>query len=167
MNRNKLILGFGFCLMGIFSFLSYLGIISIESETVIASAAAVYSLITVYNSFGSGKRAVLSFSTVLFLVSIIFIVKTHYPFTDTRGTIFSSILFISGTVLFILFIENTKEKIFLNASLMMFLLCVVSIVFLKSTGLFYLVNKVGNVFEIFWPAVLIVLGINVFINRKK
>ena len=167
LNKNKLILGFGLCLMGIFSFLSYLGIVSLNVETIIAIAAVLYSIVTVYISLGNGDRAALAFSTTLFLVGVIFLIKSHYQITETRGIVFSSILFISGAVLFILFVENPKEKKFLIPSFAMFLLSIASMLFLKNLGLFNLVNKVGNLFEIAWPAILIVLGISIFINRGK
>jgi hypothetical protein len=153
--------------MGVFSFLNYLGIISVDVEIIIAIAFILYSVITVYISLGSGDRASLVFATILFLAGVIFLVKSYYKITDTRGTIFSSILFITGAVMFILFIENPKEKILLAPSIIMFLLSIVSIIFLKNIGLFNLVNKVGNIFDVFWPVLLLVLGISIFLNRKK
>jgi hypothetical protein len=167
LNKNKLLLGTGFCLIGVFSFLNYLGIISVDVEIIIAVAFILYSVITVYISLGSGDRASLVFSTILFLVGVIYLVKSHYQITDTRGTIFSSILFISGAVMFILFIENPKEKKLLVPSISMFILSIASIIFFKNVGLFNLVNKVANLFDIIWPVLLIVLGISIFINRKK
>jgi hypothetical protein len=167
LNKNKILIGSGFCILGILSFLSHLGIISLNVETIIAIIVALYSIAAFYISMGAGDRANIVFSTILFLVSVIFLVKSYYQITDTRATVFSSILFISGAVLFILFIDNPKEKFFLVPSIAMFLLSIASMLFLKSAGLFGLVNKVGNLYEVVWPAILIVLGIIVYINRKK
>jgi hypothetical protein len=42
-----------------------------------------------------------------------------------------------------------------------------TVTFLKNLGLFETANKIGNLVEVFWPVILIVLGIGVLINRKK
>lgn len=137
------------------------------NEQILGSAIIFYSLPTVYFSLENGKRDKLVWATILFCVSVVLIVKSYFEILDTRGIIFASILFVGGTVLLLLFIENMKEKIFFISSLILILLSYLTVTFLKNLGLFETANKIGNLVEVFWPVILIVLGIGVFINKKK
>lgn len=136
-------------------------------EQIVAGAIIFYSIPTAYFSLENGKRDKLVWAAILFCVSIVLIVKSYFEIFDTRGIIFVSILFISGTVLMLLFIENMKEKVFFFSSLILILLSYLTVTFFKNLGLFDTANRIGNLAEIFWPVILIMLGIGVFINRKK
>jgi len=136
-------------------------------EQILGGAIIFYSLPTAYFSLENGKRDKLVWATILFCVSVVLIVKSYFEILDTRGIIFVSILFVSGTVLMLLFIENMKEKVFFFSSLILILLSYLSVTFFKNLGLFETANKIGNLVEVFWPVILIVLGIGIFIKRKK
>lgn len=167
MNNNRFVLGISFFLAGFLSLLKYLNVISMPDEQILGSAIIFYSLPTAYFSLENGKRDKLVWATILFCVSVVLIVKSYFEILDTRGIIFVSILFVSGTVLMLLFIENMKEKVFFFSSLILILLSYLSVTFFKNLGLFETANKIGNLVEVFWPVILIVLGIGVFIKRKK
>ncbi len=136
-------------------------------EKILGGAIIFYALPTAYFSLENGKRDKLVWATIVFCVSVVLIVKSYFEILDTRGIIFVSILFVSGTVLMLLFIENMKEKVFFVSSLILILLSYLTVAFFKNLGLFETANKIGNLVEVFWPVILIVLGIGVFINRKK
>ncbi len=136
-------------------------------EQILGGAIIFYALPTAYFSLENGKRDKLVWATIVFCVSVVLIVKSYFEILDTRGIIFVSILFVSGTVLMLLFIENMKEKVFFVSSLILILLSYLTVAFFKNLGLFETANKIGNLVEVFWPVILIVLGIGVFINRKK
>lgn len=167
MSKSKLVLGISFLLIGVFSLLRYFGVVSLSNEQLFGTAIIFYSLPTVYISLESGRREKLVLATVLFCVGVIFIVKSYFEILDTRGIVFASILFASGAAFMLLFIENIKERIFLISALLLILLSYLSVTFFKKLGLFETVNKIGDLFEVFLPAILIVLGISIFINRKR
>ena len=167
MNNNRFVLGISFFLAGFLSLLKYLSVISMPDEKILGGAIIFYALPTAYFSLENGKRDKLVWATIVFCVSVVLIVKSYFEILDTRGIIFVSILFVSGTVLMLLFIENMKEKVFFVSSLILILLSYLTVAFFKNLGLFETANKIGNLFEVFWPVILIVLGIGVFINRKK
>ena len=154
-------------LFGIFSLLSSRNVISQTFEDIAGIILILYSIPTVYSALNNGAREKLIVSTILFLVGVVFLVKSHFEILDTRGIVFFSMLFISGSVLVILFIDNTKEKIFLYAGIVLLGLSYLSISQFKKMGLFNSANRIGNLLEIFWPIILIVLGMVIFINRKK
>ncbi len=167
MSKSKLVLGISFLLIGVFSLLRYFGVVSLSNEQLFGTAIIFYSLPTVYISLESGRREKLVWATILFCVGVIFIVKSYFEILDTRGIVFASILFASGAAFMLLFIENIKERIFLISALLLILLSYLSVTFFKKLGLFETVNKIGDLFEVFLPAILIVLGISIFINRKR
>lgn len=136
-------------------------------EQIIGGAIIFYAIPTVYISLENGRRDKLVWATILFCVSVVLIVKSYFEILDTRGIIFASILFVGGTVLMLLFIENMKEKVFFISSLILIFLSYLTVTTFKNLGLFETANKIGNLVEAFCPVILIVLGIGVFINRKK
>jgi hypothetical protein len=167
LSNSKLVLGISFLFVGAFSLLRYFGVVSLSNEQLFGTAIIFYSLPTVYISLENGRREKLVWATVLFCVGVIFIVKLYFEILDTRGIVFASILFASGAAFMLLFIENVKEKVFLISGLLLILLSYLSVTFFKKLGLFETVNKIGNLFEVFWPVILIILGISIFINRKR
>jgi hypothetical protein len=167
LNKNKIVLGISFLIVGVFSLLRYFGSVTLSNEQLFGTAILFYSIPTVYFSLDNGRREKLVWATLLFCVGVIFIVKSYFEILDTRGIVFASILFASGAVLFLLFIENMKEKIFLVSSLTLILLSNLSVTWFKNFGLFEAANKIGILFEIFWPVILIVFGITIFIRRKR
>lgn len=167
LNNNRLILGISFLLLGVLSLLDKAEVVFLSTEDVLGIVFIFYAIPTVYLSLNDGKRERLVSATILFFVGIVFIVRSYFEIPDTRGLVFVSILFISGSVFFILFIENTKEKIFFTASATLILLSFLSLTYFKGLGLFETANKIGNWVGVFWPVILIVLGLSIFINRKK
>ena len=165
--NNRIILGLSFLIFGILSMLSGRNIILLSFEDVVGIVFIFYSIPTVYSAFSNDDRGKLIASTILFLIGIVFFVKSYYEILDTRGLVFFSILFISGSILIILFIENIKEKIFLYAGIMLLVLSYLSITQFKKLGLFNAANRIGNLLEVFWPVILIVMGMIIFVNRKK
>ncbi|MCX6174954.1 MAG: hypothetical protein NTZ27_09405 [Ignavibacteriales bacterium] len=165
--NNRIILGLSFLIFGIFSMLSGRNIILLTFEDVVGIVFVFYSIPTVYSALNNGEREKLTASTILFLVGVVFLVKSYFEILDTRGIVFFSVLFISGSVLVILFIENIKEKIFLYAGIALLVLSYLSITQFKKLGLLNAANRIGNLSEVFWPVILIVMGMIIFVNRKK
>jgi hypothetical protein len=165
--NNRIILGLSFLIFGILSLLSSRNIILLTFEDVAGIVFIFYSLPTVYSAMNNGERGKLIAFTILFLVGVVFLVKSHFDILDSRGIVFFSILFISGSVLLIIFIENIKEKIFLYTGIVLLILSYLSVTQFRKLGVFDTANKVGNLLEIFWPIILIVMGMIIFVNRKK
>jgi len=156
-----------FLIVGVLSLLRYFGIVSLSPEQSFGTAILFYSIPSVYYSLENGRRDKLVWATVLFCVAVIFVVRSYFEILDTRGIVFVLILFAGGAAFFLLFIENTGTKIFLFVSLTLILLSYISVSFLKGLGLFDIVNETGDLFEAVWPAILILLGMTIFIRRKK
>ena len=166
-SNNNIIPGLSFLIFGALSLTRNYGFIHLDNNVILGITFLFYGIVTAYQTFGNNERSKLSFASIIFLVGILLFVKSRFNLFDHSGIIFTSILFIGGATLIILFIENFKEKVFLSAGLVLVLLGILSAVFWQSFGLFNLANKIVSLFEYFWPVILIVFGISIFINRKK
>ncbi len=164
---NKIIIGISLLIYGMLSLLNSYGVINTEGRVITGIALCFYGITTVNRTFGNNERKKLVFATVIFLIGVVLLVKSHFELQDNRGIVFTSILFIGGAALLILFLENFKEKVFLYSGSVFILLGISSASFFRNYGLFSMVNKIGNLFEYFWPVLLIVFGMSIFINRKK
>ena len=76
-------------------------------------------------------------------------------------------IFVIISVFLVLFFENTKGKIFVVSGISLMVLSYLTITTFKKFGVFDIANKIADLFEFFWPVVLITFGISIFINRKK
>ncbi len=164
---NKILVGLSFVIFGLLSILNYFRILHLDDDVIYGIVLVFFGLITVNRTFRNNSRGLMSFGVAAFLTGIVLIMKSHFDLLDTRGIIFTSILFIGGSVSLMLFGDETKEKAFLYAGIVLILLSILTITLFKSLGLFYLTNKIGNYFEYFWPVILIIFGMSLFINRKK
>ena len=166
-SENKILVGILLILFGLLSLLNYFSVLHFTNEITYGIVFIFFGLVTVYRTFGSNRRGSLSFGILVFMLGVLFILKSHFDLLDTRGIIFTSILFIGGSILIMLFLDNPKEKAFLYSGLILVILSAITITLFKSLGLFSLTNKIGNYLQYFWPIILIILGMGLFINRKK
>jgi len=127
----------------------------------------LYSLITFYQAFNNERREILIFVTILFLTGVELLVKVNIDIYNARYIVFTSVLFVSGSVFLVLFLENTNEKIFAVSGITLIILSYLTITIFKKLGVFYLTNVIPNMFGFILPAVLIISGISIFIHRKK
>lgn len=165
--NNKIITGITFILIGGLIYLSKSFGFALSAEEVFGIALIFYGITTVYLSLNNGNRSQLLLAAVLFFVGIIFIVKSRFDLVDVRGLVFTSILFTGGAAFLILFIENVKEKIFLYTAILLMLLGYASTNIFKQFGVLQTANKIANAVDNFWPVILILFGLSVFLKRKK
>lgn len=164
---HKNILGLSFLFYGVFTLLSYYHVITFPISSIIAFVFIFYSLPTTFLSLNSSKYDQLSFSILIFMLGIIFFVISNFEIINTRGLVFTSVLFIGGTIFLVLFIDNSKTKAFLFAALYLLIFGILSITYLGKIGVLDYANKAAEIAEDFWPVLLIILGLNIFWNRKK
>ncbi len=165
--NGKIITGLTFLVLGGLSYVTRTGFVNLSSEEVIGISFAFYGIPSVYVSLNDGRRSRLFVSTVAFFIGIIFIVTSRFELMDSRGLVFASILLIGGAAFLILFIENTKEKIFLAAAVVLIALGYASTNIFRQWGILDTANKIANFVDDYWSVILIVLGLNIFLTRKK
>jgi hypothetical protein len=164
---NKNLAAISLIILGAGLLLIWSGIFIYEAEILFGFVLTSFGLTNTNYSFGSGSRKAIILSTILFLIGIALLVKNAYDIIDTRGLVLVSILFISGAVFLLLFIDRTKQRVFLFTGTALIVLSYFSLTVLKELGLFKWVHTIGEMFEVFLPVILIIFGISIYIGRKK
>lgn len=164
---NKNLTAISLIIFGAGSLLIWGGMLSYDSEILLGLVLTAFGLSNANYAFRSGSRKMIIFSSVLFLSGIALITKNSYDIIDERGLVMVSILFIGGASFLILFIENTKQKVFVYAGIVLILLSIISLTVLRELGLFKWLKVIGDMFEVFLPIILILFGMSIYISRKK
>lgn len=159
--------GITLILFGILISLSGFKIINMGSDEINGLVLILLAVISVSLSFSQNRKDLLFLFTAVFMIGIIFLIKSHFEIIESRGLIFSSILLISGSGFLILYSNNMNERVFLYAGIFFFALGYLSITLLRDLGIIGLANSLANTAADFWPVVLILFGLTIFINRKK
>jgi len=165
--REKFLAGLCVFLFGLLNLLSYLRIVPLSTGEITGIVLGLYGLSTVYTSFGNGERGLLILGVIAFLTGVILVVKFYYGILNDFALVFTSVLFIGGAILLILFIENTKVKAFLYSGLAITVLSILSVFYFKTAGNPIYSAKAAELFGRYWPVILLLLGISLFVNRKK
>lgn len=164
---NRILLAISLILIGIFFLIRWAGLVSFQTETAMGISLSIFGLLNANISLGNNNRKGFLISSILFLGGISLLVKSIFFLPDTRGLVLVSILFISGSALVVLFLENTTQKIFLWSGVLLIGLSIISLTLLRMIGLFRFTNQIANLFGVFWPIILTLFGMSLFINRKK
>jgi hypothetical protein len=164
---NKTLTAISLIALGFLMLLHWLGLKTYKTDMIYGFVFIAYGLSSTNFSLRNNERRMLLFSSILFLAGIVILIKPYYNIPDSRGLVLVSILFISGAVLILLFIDNMTQKTFLISGTVLILLSFFSLSVLQTIGLFQWVSKIANLFEVFWPIVLILIGLGLYINRKK
>ena len=164
---SKNLFAISLIILGAGLLLIWSGILVYDPEMLIGIILSALGISNTNFSFRNNNRKMIVISTILFLIGVVLIVKNTYEIVDSRGLVLVSILFISGSSFLILFVDNVKQKTFLYSGLALILASYFSITVLRGFGLFDWLKTVGDFLEIFWPVILIVLGLSIFIKKKK
>lgn len=141
--------------------------LEIESTLLFGILFSLLGIITVHNSINDGRRGFLFVSSALFMVGVVLLISSGFELLNTRGIVMVSILFYSGAVLLLLFIDNTSQKVFLISSIAIITVGAASVILFKGLGLFDFSNRLANAVADYWPAFLIVFGVSLFLGRKR
>lgn len=167
MNKIRLISGITFIVYGLLNLISLLGLVDFEADKILGVVLITTSLPIVYLSFNNSRREFLIAFTILFMIGIIFLVKSNFEIFQTRGLIFSSILLIGGALFIILYVENQNVKNFLPIGFFLLISGYLSVNLLRDWGVINFADTLADKLEDVWPVILILSGLIVFLNRKK
>lgn len=130
-------------------------------------ALIIFGIPTVYFSLSDGKRSLLFTGAVIFFTGIVLWITAKYDVINTFGFIFTSILFITGGSFILLFIENTKQKIFLYSGLLLVFLAYFSTNLFKDWGIIYSAEVFFKNFSGIISIVLFLGGLFFFLFRER
>lgn len=164
---NRMLFSVTLFLWGFISLLIYFNILNVDHSLITSIIIIAYGLSSSNLAFKEGNRLQLVVSSVIFFIGIIILIKTNYVIIDSRGLIFVSIFLITGAVSILLYIENTNQKIFLYSGLIVFCIGIFFLLFIEKLGMLYLINQAARLFENYFPFLLIILGLIIFLKREK
>ncbi|MEW6508648.1 MAG: hypothetical protein AB1432_12985 [Bacteroidota bacterium] len=163
----KKIFGVVLVLSGLSLLASQFKLIRMDFFQIFGTVLVMLGIFSVSISLKRNRRDLLFVFAAVFLVGIVFITKFYFDIRDTREIVFTSIHFITGGALLMLYIENQKEKIFLINGIVFLLIGYLSITLLRDAGITRYADVLGRLAKDFWPVVLILSGVTLFLNRKK
>jgi hypothetical protein len=142
-------------------------IISLSIPVILGISLVLYSIPTLYLAMGKGKRLQIIISALLFFIGLILVIVKVYEVFEPLKVVFPSIIFITGVVFILLYIENPKESSFLYAGIISAVLGIISVLTYKHFALFYFTDRIISFVAGNWHLVLIIGGIILLMNRNK
>ncbi|MBU2491991.1 MAG: hypothetical protein KJ571_05145 [Bacteroidetes bacterium] len=162
-----LAIGISLIITGILFLLKFFEITNTSYTEIVSYILIIYGFVTAYFSLGTGSRGRLFFASAAFLIGIMFYVINNNEILNPDSAVFPSMLFITGACFIILFIDNTKERVFLYSGMLLLIISYSSIVFFNNSIIIQTANKLSNIVLEFWPVFLLLFGINILLMRKR
>ncbi len=150
--------------------LKLFGIIDVGNIELLAYSFIFYGITLVYNSFVKNRALALFIGSSIFLTGFLLFLTTNFEFNDSNRIIFPAVLLIIGINFFMLFLADSERKSFLAISLTSIISAIIVIILLGSITFQNFFGSIINIFKKYWPVVLIVGGLIVFLNieyKKK
>ncbi|MFA7287768.1 MAG: hypothetical protein WC055_02710 [Melioribacteraceae bacterium] len=158
MNRKRIVsislFLFGFLMISNLFIKFYLSFYEITAITFL-----VYGLTSIFYGFKFGNRGIIFLSSVTFLTGIFLLVLENAHLINTRGIYLTGTLFILGSGSLMLFIYDSKIKIFLTVSLTLIALSFASIFLLDINYIKSIVEFTDRIMSVIYPYFLIALGL--------
>ncbi|MBI9071906.1 MAG: hypothetical protein JEY94_09925 [Melioribacteraceae bacterium] len=152
--------------VGIILLFGQYGIVNVNHELVLGISLIIGGLLNAVFSFDEKGKVHLVISTSAFLYGIVLTSINSMEVISPSPIIPFSLLFILGSVFFILFIDNRKIKLPLYLSIV-FWVC--SGLIINNSNFSFLNYFLDNAFYLlytFWPVLLIMLGFSLIFKRK-
>ena len=165
-NNNRL-LGIIFFIYGFFELLYMPDLLGISSQPFLGILLTVYGLINVFINLGHNKRAWLLFGNFLFFIGLFLVLSGFYQIIEKDHLFFTLFLFVLANSALLLFIENSKERIFLYISLVLFVISFLAGKVVNLLSGFSALANIGLALLAYWPIFLIFFGVAVLVNRKR
>ena len=153
--------------IGLLNFIRLTGIIHINYETSYFYFLQFIGLVFVMTSLGKNYRGMLFLGAALFMTGITLFIINQFEILSPVKILLPSILVITGTGFFMLYIDNTKENVFLMISIILF---TISLLLIRFTGKYQVINQANRIaYTIleFWPVLLALLGVGILANRNR
>ncbi len=166
MNKARdFLVSIGLVVVGILILLGNYNMVIIETQVATTYLLLFYGLIFVITSMNGNSRGLLILGSLLFMAGLILFIVSEFEILNPVKTVLPSILISFGAAFFLLFVDNSKEKVFLFISVILMGTSVSLIFVLKDHYLYSLANSVSFLILEFWPILITLLGLGVLLNR--
>jgi len=96
---------------------------------------------------------------LVFMTGLILFVVNQYEILETTSLFLPSFFVVLGSGSLMLYIDNTKEKLFLVTALVLLFLGYITAISFKENALVIFANEVGITILTYWPFLFLVIGI--------
>lgn len=163
---SSAITGILFALTGISLFLIRFIPLGASPLDVIIYAMMLIGFVSVYFSFGVNRQGSLFVSSALFLIGAALFTVGQMDIISRQQVTLPAALIITGLSLVMLFVDETKNKVFLLTGLFLIICGAAFVYFRRSLSFISFANDVGYTLMNFWPVYILIIG-TVYLLRKK
>lgn len=147
--------------LSVFTILLYIlrlfGFIRIDGGQILGYAFIFYGISSVYMSFGQKEKFLLALGSVFFCLGIFLFLINNFRFPSISNLIIPTVLMTFSVTLFLLYLDNTKNKFMLFSSAALF---AVTLIIAKIWGVIsfssFFISAWSTILG-YWPIVLIFL----------
>lgn len=118
-----------------------------------------YGISSIYYGFKVGNRGIIFLASITFLSGIFLWILENARLINTRGIYLTGSLFILGSSLLMLFIYDSKIKLFLTVSLSLIAVSIASIFLIDINFIKSIVEFTDRIMSVVYPYFLIALGL--------
>jgi hypothetical protein len=145
--------------------LNILGIIELDNRELFGYSFIFYGVATVYTTFGEKNKFLIFLGAVIFLSGIVITLPAHFDFVRPVNIFIPSAVLIAGISLFVVYIDDTKNKTILFASLILTITGIIFILSARNIQPAVYIESILKIIEVFWPVLLIISGITIILKR--
>lgn len=154
-------------LYGLSQLLYITALTGISSTVIVGLLLTAYGIVGVFINIGKSRRSWLLLANLLFFTGLFFLISDYYQIIEKDHLFFTLFLFVLANGSLLLFIENTKEKIFLILSFLFFVLSISAGEVVTLLAGFSTFSNIGLALLVYWPVFLILFGVAVLVHRRK
>ncbi len=146
-------------------FLNIFGILEIDSTTFFGYGLIFYGVASVYTSFGAKNKILIFIGSAVFLAGIVISLPSHFDFIRPLNVFIPASILIAGISLFIVYFDDTSNKVILFAALILLLAGMIFILADRNIQPAVFGESILKIVEIYWPVLLVISGITIILKR--
>lgn len=157
----------GAILFGLINILIYFGIIELEKINLISFVLIFIGLYLVYKELNSNRVGLITLGVISFFFGLTLFILNRLHIFFFYKTAFAILLFIIGMVFLFLFLNNYRNKVFLQLALFLIFVSVFSIYLKEYLPFIKNIELINKIILQNWHFVFIVIGLILIAGRAK
>jgi len=157
---------FSSILFGTANLLIHFGLIEIERSYLISFVLVYSGLYLIYKEIEGERRNLIVIGVLSFFSGIAIFIFNHYNILFFYKPIFSVLLFILAMIYFFLFVNSSRNKIFLHLSIVFILIAFCSIFLVKLIPFHERIISINKSISQNWYIILGIIGFGLIAKRK-
>jgi len=164
--KNRIILIYLILFTIILILLRFIGIADFNNNELLGYILIIYGLGLYYSSYLKSIRLGLFFGSVMFLTGIVFLIIGNFIIMDTNQLIVPSIILISAASVFMLYVNDSKQKIALYLSIVFSIAGVVYIGIHSKYGYHDFIPYLLKIIKLYWIVIVMLVTVMLLVNRE-